>query len=122
MSEPETEQVRAAQLRQRALELRLEGHGYHAIADTLGVSEHSAWKMVGVELQGLQATTQDLARRYRDEQLERLDVALRAIWADVQAGKPEAVECFLKIEERRSRLLGLDTAGGTLNGETLPTR
>lgn len=122
MGEADSEQLRAAQLRHRALELRLEGYGYNGIADTLGVSEHSAWKMVGVELQGLQASTQDLTRRYRDEQLERLDVALRAIWADVQAGKPEAVDCFLKIEERRSRLLGLDSVGSTPNGETIPAR
>jgi hypothetical protein len=122
MSESESEQLRAAQLRQRALEMRLEGHAYHAIADALGVSEHSAWKMVGVELQTLQATPQDLLRRYRDEQLERLDMALRAIWADVQTGKPEAVDCFLKIEERRSHLLGLDSVGGTANGELVPGR
>lgn len=109
MSDSENEQLRAAELRRRALEMRLEGHGYREIADALDVSEPSAWKMVGVELQGLQATTQDVSRRYRDEQIERLDVALRAIWPDVQAGKPEAVACLVQLEDRRSQLLGLDS-------------
>ena len=110
MSEQESEQLRAAQLRRRAFEMRLAGHGYREIAESLSVPEASAWKMVGVELQALQAINHDLARRYRDEQLERLDAALRAIWPAVEAGQLDAIGCFLQIEERRSRLLGLDCA------------
>lgn len=110
MSEKESEQLRAAQLRKRAFEMRLAGHGYREIAEALSVPEPSAWKMVGVELQASQANNHDLARRYREEQLERLDGALRAIWPAVEAGELDAIACFLQIEERRSRLLGLDTA------------
>jgi hypothetical protein len=74
------------------------------------VPEASAWKMVGVELQSSQAVSHDLIRRYRDEQLERLDAALRAIWPAVEAGQLDAIDCFLRIEHRRSCLLGLDSA------------
>lgn len=109
MNEHESEQARAAQLRKRALELRMAGHGYREIAEMLAVTEPSVWKMVGVELQNLQASSHDLLRRYRDEQLERLNAALRAIWPEVEAGKLEAIDCFLRIEERRSCLLGLDS-------------
>jgi len=109
MSEQESEQARAAQLRKRALELRLAGQGYRDIAEMLAVPEPSVWKMVGVELQTLQAASHDLVRRYRDEQLERLDAALRAIWPQVEAGQLDAIDCFLRIEERRSSLLGLDS-------------
>jgi len=110
MSEKESEQLRAAQLRKRAFEMRLAGHGYREIAEALSVPEPSAWKMVGVELQASQAANHDLVRRYREEQLERLDAALRAIWPAVESGQLDAIACFLQIEERRSRLLGLDTA------------
>jgi hypothetical protein len=74
------------------------------------VPEASAWKMVGVELQNSQAVSQDLIRRYRDERLERFDAALRAIWPAVEAGQIDAIDCFLRIEHRRSCLLGLDSA------------
>lgn len=110
MGEQESEQARAAQLRKRALELRISGHSYREIGEILAVPEPSAWKMVGVELQTLQANSHDLARRYRDEQLERLDAALRAIWPEVEAGKLDAIQCLLRIEERRSCLLGLDSS------------
>jgi hypothetical protein len=112
MSDQENEQYRAAELRRRALEMRLAGHGYREIAEALSIPEASAWKMVGVELQASHAVSHDLIRRYRDEQLERLDAALRAIWPAVEAGQLDAIDCFLRIEQRRSCLLGLDNASG----------
>ncbi|WP_462320725.1 hypothetical protein [Halochromatium sp.] len=117
MGEQESEQARAAQLRKRALELRISGHSYREIAEMLAVPEPSAWKMVGVELQTLQASSHDISRRYRDEQLERLDAALRAIWPEVEAGKLDAIQCLLRIEERRSCLLGLDAVSAPVAGE-----
>jgi len=41
-------------------------------------------------------------------ELSRLDRALYAIWGDVISGKLPAIDRFLKISERRSKLLGLD--------------
>jgi hypothetical protein len=121
-TETETEQARAAQMRRHALAMRLSGNGYRQIAETLGVPEPNAWKMVGVELQAHQVTNQDLKRRCRDEQLERLNIALRAIWPAVEAGQVEAVDCLLRLEERRSRLLGLDSTGNQETADVSATR
>jgi len=44
----------------------------------------------------------------RQLDLQRLDVALDAIWDQVQAGEYRAVDRLIRILERRARLLGLD--------------
>jgi hypothetical protein len=45
---------------------------------------------------------------FRKLQNERLDKALAAVWPAVLAGDSKAIDAFLRIEDRRSRLLGLD--------------
>lgn len=45
---------------------------------------------------------------YRQQENERYDVMLRAIWAEVEAGDLRSIETALKISDRRSKLNGWD--------------
>jgi hypothetical protein len=112
----------------RATELRRDGQTYHAIALELGYADHTG---------AMQAVSRCLARRAKEpteevraHELERLDYmwrnAVRVLEAQhvtVQQGKVvtldgapladdapvlNAMDRLLKIQERRSRLLGLD--------------
>lgn len=90
----------------KAMELRIAGLQYAEIAKTLGYnSEQAAWKAVH-DL--LRRTEQDTAATFRYMQITRLDTALSSIWTDVLKGNVKAIGAFLKIEDRRARLLGLD--------------
>ena len=60
------------------------------------------------ELSLLRKTIQEPANDLRALEIHRLDEALRAIWQEVKKGNLFAIDRFLKISERRSRLLGMD--------------
>ena len=45
---------------------------------------------------------------YRQEENERLDALLEAVWPDALTGDPRAIETALKISDRRAKLNGLD--------------
>ena len=45
---------------------------------------------------------------YRQQENERYDVMLRAIWSEVEAGDLRSIETALKISDRRSKLNGWD--------------
>lgn len=45
---------------------------------------------------------------YRQEENERLDALLEAVWPEAQAGELRAVETVLKLMDRRAKLNGLD--------------
>lgn len=45
---------------------------------------------------------------YRQEENERLDALLEAVWPDAQTGDLRAVETVLKLMDRRAKLNGLD--------------
>lgn len=90
----------------KAMELRIAGLQYAEIAKTLKYnSEQAAWKAVH-DL--LRRTEQDTAATFRYMQITRLDTALSSIWGKVLEGNEKAIGAFLKIEDRRARLLGLD--------------
>ncbi|MFI1161375.1 hypothetical protein [Streptomyces sioyaensis] len=46
---------------------------------------------------------------YRQQENERLDALLEAVWAEAQAGELRAVETVLKLMDRRAKLNGLDS-------------
>jgi gamma-glutamyl:cysteine ligase YbdK (ATP-grasp superfamily) len=97
-----------AVLRQkRALELRLQGKGYQAIADDIGYSSPgNAYRAVQ---SALKATIQEPADEVRRVELERLDKLLENQWNwAVNHNQPQAVDRVLRIMERRAKYLGLD--------------
>ncbi|RQW82029.1 MAG: hypothetical protein EHM79_19080 [Geobacter sp.] len=99
-----------AELQKKAYQMRIAGMPYRRIGDQLGVSHVTAFNYVQDMLSKLRAESKDLAETYRDMELERLDEAQAAIYANVLKGDLQAIDRFLKIQERRSKYLGLDVA------------
>ena len=90
----------------QALELRKAGVSYQRIAEALGFnSPQAAWKAVN---SALKKTVQEPADEVRKLEVERLDAAAQAIYPSVKQGQYGAIDRWLKIMERRAKLLGLD--------------
>ena len=98
--------LRTYEKQTQALRLALAGISYQAIAEAVGYnSKQAAWKAVKSALN--RSITQE-TRDVRMVQNERLNVMLRAIWEDVVKGNEKAIDLALRIEARRSRLMGTD--------------
>lgn len=96
----------AAERQRLALEMRIAGHTFEAIAIELGYS-HARGAKKAVDA-GLRKTLQEPADQLRDLEVARMDVMLNSIWPRVLKGEPRAIEVAIKVLERRARLLGLD--------------
>ncbi len=91
---------------QKALELRLTGMSTRAIAEALGVSDHST---IQARINGaLKEIIREPAEAVLKMELERLDVMLVGLWKQAAAGDLQALDRALKIQDRRARYLGLD--------------
>ena len=101
-----TEQkLEIAERRKRALDLRLAGVSYRAIAKQEGVSH-------GTIISDVQSALAEIPRQSAEElrqtETERLDQLQRAVWPEALKGNLGAVDKAVKIIDRRARLLGLD--------------
>ena len=99
----------------RAAQLRMAGLSYAQIATQLGYANDSgAYDAVqsGFTKQFNEPTT-DIRRL----EIERLDVLLTGLWAQARRGDVTAIDRVLKVMERRSRYLGLDSDGSPQHGE-----
>lgn len=97
----------------------LAGLNYRQMADALDVSIGTIAgdvKIIFGRWQKEQVTAVNEVIRL---EVTRLDQALNAIWSDVAAGKPSAINVLLKIMERRARLLGLDDMPGSSEDKPL---
>ena len=103
----------AAVRRQKAFSMRLAGHTFQGIGDTIGISRQGAHGLITRELERLNKQSTEDATILRDLELERLDVMVKAIWPKAEAGNFGAIDRLLRISERRSKLLGLDAATKT---------
>ena len=103
----------------KAYELRIAGLSYRKIGEALGIHHVSAFNYVKETLAILRAECKDLAETYRDMELERLDQVQAAIYGKVLKGDVAAIDRLLKIQERRARLLGLDSPTKVESKETL---
>lgn len=94
--------------REKAAKLKLGGISMRQIARELGVSVGT----VHSDLEAVLARTLDTAdahiRMERDVSLGRCEVALRALWPRICRGDTEAINAFVRIDQRRAKLLGLD--------------
>jgi hypothetical protein len=90
----------------KALELRMAGKTYPAIAEEAGYNSpqaaHDAVK------RSLDAVIREPAEALIRLDLERLDSMLEIHLLSAQGGDVQAVSAVMKIMERRARLLGLD--------------
>ncbi len=83
---------------------------YQEIADRIGITEMGAYKAVMRILDRMARLTAEDATKVRDLEIQRLDKLLNAVWAKAEKGDPTAVKRVLEIQERRAKLLGLDSA------------
>ncbi len=101
-----SQELSALDKQMQALKLRRAGLGYDEIAKLVGYK--SASGAFGAVRSALRKTLQEPADDLRKMELERLDVAMQAIFPMVTKGNLLAIDRYLKISERRSKLLGLD--------------
>jgi hypothetical protein len=100
-------QTTAAKLKAaKALELRMEGKTFEAIAEELGYAgKQGAYDAVK---RSLDAVTREPAEELIKLDLERLDALWGIQYLNAQAGDVQAMSACMKIMERRAKLLGLD--------------
>lgn len=99
--------IDAAEKRARALDLRKAGATYDQIAQQLGYANRgNAQRAVQTALKEI---TAEPARDVLTLELERLDAMLLGLWPQARRGNLGAVDRVLRIQERRARLLGLDS-------------
>lgn len=103
-TKPET--IEAKMRAAKALELRMEGKAFDAIAEEAGYnSRQAAYDAVK---RALTAIVREPAEELIRLDLERLDVLWGIQYLNAQAGDVQAMAACMKIMERRAKLLGLD--------------
>lgn len=101
-----TDPARATARRTQAVTLRLAGLTYEQIAERAGYGDrHAARNTVMRALREVEAENVQELRQVENARLER---ATAAIWPKVLAGDVRALEAWLKVSERLSKLNGLD--------------
>jgi hypothetical protein len=101
-------QAEIAEKRQKCLELRKCGGSFRFIAEQQGISLGLAHKYIADALSEINGLMAQDAEQLRELELQRLDTATLAIAKLVRQGHLGAVDRWLRISERRSKLLGLD--------------
>ena len=102
------------QRRMKSLELRRKGYSYYDIKKEL---EKNGWFVSAVQVHAdCHLYMRQRIKEQADEvefnrqiELDRLDVALKAIMPRIEIGDDDAIQTMLKIQIRRAKLLGLDT-------------
>jgi hypothetical protein len=95
---------------EEAWKLRLQGKSMRAIGEALGLSAGYVCQLLQKALEDKKEELVGTAEKHIANQAGRLDSMLEALWEKVQAGDPKAIAAALAIEDRRSKLLGLDVA------------
>lgn len=98
----------AKQREHDALALRQKGWTYERIAEALGMSLQGASQAVRRGLEALKTETAERAEDVRELELRRLDRMLELAEAAAESGDISAIDRVLRIQERRSKYLGLD--------------
>jgi hypothetical protein len=90
----------------QVVRLRRQGMTWDMISEQVGYASASAahWAYQRAAKRVVQEDI-DAIRRI---ETERLDIAQSAIWSRVLNGELQAVQTFVRIQERRAKLLGLD--------------
>lgn len=91
---------------QKALEMRLAGGSYRAIAAAMGISKSTVANYIKDALDDIRETQVELTADIRAIEAERLDMAAQAIIQKVQAGDLSAIDRWLRISQQRAALFG----------------
>ena len=113
MTEQEKRRLRSkramqAERRFKALAMRKQGCTYEEIAQALGITKSSAWRLVNRQLRMQARLAEEEAKVLLQLELERLDALQQAVWEQAMQGHLGAVDRVLRIMERRAKLLGLE--------------
>ena len=104
-------QSQAAERRQQAWQLRLQGLSYREIGAQIGVSHESVGKYVNDTLAELGAASKTSAKEWRAVELARMKEMLK-VWypasLEPSLDGARAAAVALKLEERISELMGID--------------
>jgi hypothetical protein len=99
-------ELHALEKQTQALKLRQAGTSYEDIAKALGYKGPSgAYQAVK---SAMKKTLQEPADELRKLEASRLDEALRAIWPQVKKGNLLAIDRYIKISERRAKIMGME--------------
>lgn len=94
------------EITKRCLELRLAGATYEDIGDVVGRHKANVYRRIKKAIQEIPKSEVDELRALESERLSRVQ---RSVWRQALEGHLGAVDRVIKISERRSRLLGLDS-------------
>lgn len=100
--------LRAAENRERALRMRLAKASYEQIAKELGVTVSMIHKYLKQGLKMINDKCPVHAEQIRHEELAKLDAMEAGITMAALSGDLSAINAVLSIQNRRTRLLGLD--------------
>jgi hypothetical protein len=102
-------------MRAAAFQMRREGAAFDSIGSRLGVNRGAARKLVQKEVRLLAGESDTEERRLLHA--EALMDLWRVLYGPATAGDADAIDRFLRVEERIASLLGLDRpVGGENNG------
>jgi hypothetical protein len=89
-----------------AMKLRADGNSYQEIADQLSISMYVARRLVQ---EGLRHAISEPAEEVRQLEAFKLERLYKVVYPLALAGDGAAVDRCIKIMERKSKLLGLDS-------------
>lgn len=87
------------------LRMRIEGKAIDDIARHFNIKPSTASRVISETLAG---AVNMRAEELREIENARLDVAQAAIWPKVKKGNMDAIDSFIRLSARRSRMNGLD--------------
>ena len=123
MAHPDKAQPDERERQTKALELRMAGLPWAAIAAQLGYADHTGALRAVDALLARQES--EAAESYRKIEDMRLDVALRKVWPGVMAADLKAIDMWVKLHDRRVKLHGLaapEKVSFGMDFETFTTR
>jgi hypothetical protein len=99
-----------AKRQEAACQLRLAGWSVRDIAGHLKCSVGTVHSDISAVLERTRDTAADAIDKQRRLSLARVDKAVRAIWAKVEAGDLDACRELMRLEQRRAKVEGFDAA------------
>lgn len=109
MPASKAKQTQVAGRRRAAVQLRIAGKSWAAIAQALGYdSKASAYTDVRRALEKAVTKLAIPLEAHRQLELDRLDAMQNALWPKVLDADTKSIDTALRLMDRRARLLGLD--------------
>lgn len=98
-------EIQYRERRKKALELRMTGMTYEAIAKVLKIDDRNCRRDI---IKAIKEIDREPSEEVLRLELMRLDVFLKAIYKKVEAGDLQAMDRAVKLMDRRAAYLGID--------------